>query len=103
MTMYVPMMMYVPMTMFVYNNSCLIINVIVCTDDDLCVYRSRSIPPRSPPPAEIRPERGRGSLPRQENCLNLCRGRRTFNTGSRYEPVLKGGAEGCGSPTCATL
>ena len=33
----------------------------------------------------------------------VCRGRRTFNTGSRYEPVLKGGAEACGSPTCATL
>ena len=28
---------------------------------------------------------------------------RTFNIGSCYEPVLKGGPEPCGSPTCATL
>ena len=48
--MYVPMTMYVPMMMYVYNNSCLIIHVLVCTDDDLCVYRSRSIPP---PPLSV--------------------------------------------------
>src|SRR3954469_18729287 len=81
-------------------------------------------PPRPRRAAEIRPERGGGrTLPRQRFRSFSCRGRdlgrfpaaaevylfflprhRTFNTGSCYKPVLKGGrAKRCSSPTCATL
>jgi hypothetical protein len=78
--MYVPITMYVPMTMFVYNNSCLIIHVLVCTDDDLCVYRSRSIPPRSPPLPQKYAQNGAEA--------EVCRGRETAYISAAAEETL---------------
>ena len=65
---------------------------------------SPSLPSPSPPHRRNTPRTGQGqNSAAAEIYLFFLPRHRTFNTGSCYEPVLKGGPKCCGSPTCATL